>query len=250
MRIRAGAGFIYRHPAGNLIRNPQELQRFKSLRIPPAWTDVWICTDHNGHIQAVGRDKRGRKQYIYHPRWREVRDATKFEHMLAFGRSLPRIRRRVEADLRRRGLPREKVLAAVVRLMERSLGRVGNPEYAKQNNSFGLTTLRRDHVRIIGGRVELDFLGKRGVHHHKIISDPTLARILNSCSELPGSELFHYLDEEGALHRISSELSTTICVLFPAIISRPRTSARGPGPISRCSRWLTCVRRDPPRRLR
>jgi DNA topoisomerase-1 len=134
-----------------------------------------------------------------------VRDETKFEHMLTFGRELPRIRQRVKADLSRRGLRREKVLAAVVRLMERTLGRVGNPEYAKENNSFGLTTLRRDHVRIEGGQIELDFRGKHGVHHHKVISDPTLARILRNCTDLPGSELFKYIDEAGAPHRISSE---------------------------------------------
>jgi DNA topoisomerase-1 len=166
---------------------------------------VWICPDPAGHIQAVGYDARGRKQYRYHPRWRALRDQTKFEHLLAFGQSLPAIRRRVEADLALRGLPREKVLAAVVRLMERSLGRVGNPRYAEQNNTFGLTTLRRDHVDIAGGRVVLDFRGKHGVRHHQVISDPMLARILRSCRELPGAEVFQYLDEQGARHRISSE---------------------------------------------
>jgi Flp pilus assembly protein TadD len=139
------------------------------------------------------------------PRWREVRDETKFAHMLTFGKALPRIRRRVERDIRRRGLPREKILAAVVRLMERTLGRVGNPEYAKQNDSFGMTTLRRDHVRIAGGNIELDFRGKHGVHQHKVVTDPTLARILRRCHELPGSELFRYIDENGTLHRIYLE---------------------------------------------
>ncbi|MGE3499968.1 MAG: DNA topoisomerase IB [Candidatus Binatia bacterium] len=204
-RLRAGSGFVYRDAAGRAIRDPEVLRRIKSLAIPPAWTNVWICADPNGHIQAVGYDARGRKQYRYHPRWREVRDETKFEHMLTFGSALPRIRRQVEADLGRRGLPREKVLAAVVRLMERSLGRVGNPEYAKENDTFGLTTLRHDHVHIRGGHIELDFRGKHGVRHHKVISDPMLARILRRCSELPGSELFQYLDENGARHRISSE---------------------------------------------
>jgi len=204
-RVRAGRGFVYRDPNGRTIRDPEELRRIESIGIPPAWTDVWICLDADGHIQAIGYDARGRKQYRYHPRWREVRDETKFEHMLTFGRALPSIRRRVMADLNRRGLRREKVLAAVVRLMERTLGRVGNPEYAKENNSFGLTTLRRNHVRIEGGQIELDFRGKHGVHHHKVISDPTLARIIRNCTDLPGSELFKYIDETGTLHRISSE---------------------------------------------
>jgi DNA topoisomerase-1 len=204
-RVRAGDGFLYRDPVGRVIRDPAGLQRIESLGIPPAWTDVWICPDPDGHIQAVGYDARGRKQYRYHPRWREVRDETKFEHMLAFGRALARIRQRVAADLRRRGLPRDKVLAAVVRLMERSLARVGNPEYAKENNSFGLTTLRHDHVRVEGERIELDFRAKAGVHHHKVISDPVLARILRNIHDLPGSELFQYLDDDGQCHAISSE---------------------------------------------
>lgn len=205
-RKRAGKDFIYSDPAGKPISDPDELRRIKAIAVPPAWTDVWICPDPDGHIQATGRDARRRKQYRYHPRWREVRDETKFEHMLGFGRVLPRIRQRVERDLNRPGLPREKVLAAVVRLMERSLERIGNPEYAKQNESFGLTTLRNDHVRIVdGGRIELDFRGKHGVHHHKVVSDPKLARILEKCHELPGSELFKYLGPDGMWHRISSE---------------------------------------------
>jgi DNA topoisomerase-1 len=203
-RLRAGHGFVYRGPGGGILRDPEELRRIKALGIPPAWTDVWICPDPDGHLQAVGYDACGRKQYRYHPRWREVRDETKFEHLLTFGRALPRIRRRVEADLRRRGLPREKVLAAVVRLLERTLGRVGNPEYARQNNTFGLTTLRHDHVQVVGGRIELDFRGKHGIHHHEVVSDPILARILKNCHELPGSELFQYLDEAGERHHVSS----------------------------------------------
>jgi DNA topoisomerase-1 len=205
MRRRSGDGFVYRDPDGRPIRDPEALSRFKALRIPPAWNHVWICPDPNGHIQAVGRDARGRKQYIYHPRWRQVRDETKFAHMLTFGEALPQIRQRVKDDINRPGLPREKVLAAVVRLMERSLGRVGNLEYAKQNNSFGLTTLRREHVRIVGGSIELDFRGKHGVHQQKVISDPMLARLLRRCQELPGMEIFKYIDETGALHHISSE---------------------------------------------
>jgi DNA topoisomerase-1 len=248
-RVRAGNGFRYRDAEGRLVTGPDVLHRIQSLGIPPAWTDVWICPDPDGHIQAVGYDARGRKQYRYHPRWREVRDETKFEHMLTFGQALPRIRQRVAADLRCRGLPREKVLASVVRLMERSLARVGNPEYARENESFGLTTLRRDHVRIEGGRIELDFRGKAGVHHHKVISDPVLARILRSCQELPGSELFQYLDEAGVSHRISSEhvnaylreisghhitakdyrtwAATNLAVLEMALLQEPRPTRKG-----------------------
>jgi DNA topoisomerase I len=208
-RERIGEGkdsFVYRDPQGRLIRDSDTLARIRALVIPPAWTAVWICPDADGHIQATGRDARGRKQYLYHPRWRQVRDETKFEHMLSFGRALPRLRQRVETDLNRDGLPREKVLAAVVRLMERSLSRIGNPEYAKQNESFGLTTLRNDHVRIAeGGRIELDFRGKHGVHHHKVVTDPKLAQILENCRDLPGSELFKYVGPDGQWHRIASE---------------------------------------------
>lgn len=204
-RVRAGSGFVYRDPDGHIIRDPAERRRIESIGIPPAWTNVWICPDADGHIQAVGYDARGRKQYRYHPRWREVRDETKFEHMLTFGHALPRVRKRVKADLSRHGLPREKVLAAVVRLMERTLGRVGNPEYAKENETFGLTTLRQDHVRIEGGQIELDFRGKHGIQHHTVITDSTLARLLRSCTELPGSEVFKYIGEDGELHRIYSE---------------------------------------------
>jgi DNA topoisomerase-1 len=249
-RSGAGAaGFLYRSPDGRTLSDPEELLRIKSLRIPPGWTNVWICPDPNGHIQAIGYDARGRKQYIYHPRWREVRDETKFEHMLTFGRALPRTRHRVAADLKRRGLPREKVLGAVVRLMERTLGRVGNPEYAKQNNSFGLTTLRDDHVRIIKGTIELDFRGKRGIHHHKRVSDPILARIVKNCQDLPGSELFQYIDAAGMLHHISSEhvngylrqtsghhitakdyrtwAATNLAVLEMAVLREPRPTKKG-----------------------
>jgi DNA topoisomerase-1 len=204
-RRTSTADFEYYDPAGKLIRDPDELRRIKALAIPPAWTDVWICTDPNGHLQAVGRDGRGRKQYRYHASWREVRDETKFEHMLSFGQSLPLIRQRVEADLGRPGLPRNKVLAAVLRLMERSLARVGNPEYAKQNNSFGLTTLHNDHVRIEGWRIVLDFRGKHDVLHHKVVADAKLARILKNCHHLPGAELFKYFDGAGQLRHISSE---------------------------------------------
>ena len=203
-RRRAGKGFAYRDAQRRAIRDAATLARIKALAVPPAWTEVWICADPRGHLQATGRDIRGRKQYRYHPRWRETRDETKYEHMLVFGRALPRIRRRVEQDLRRPGLPREKVLAAVVRLMERTLARVGNPEYARDNNSFGLTTLQNRHVRIAGGRVELDFRAKSGVRHRSVVADRKLARILKNCRDLPGSELFQYLDDAGERRSIDS----------------------------------------------
>ena len=203
-RERGVDGFIYRDREGAVINDRDELARINAIAVPPAWTDVWICADRNGHIQAMGRDARGRKQYRYHARWRSVRDETKYEHILAFGRVLPAIRRQVEADLAKPGLPREKVLAAVVRLMERTLARVGNPEYARQNESFGLTTLRNRHIRITREQIELDFRAKHGIRHHSVISDRKLARILRNCRELPGSELFQYVDEDGSRHSIVS----------------------------------------------
>jgi DNA topoisomerase I len=203
-RRRAGTAFAYRDATGTVIRDTATLARIKALAVPPAWTDVWICAEPRGHLQATGRDVRGRKQYRYHPRWRAVRDETKYEHMLVFGRTLPRIRRRVAQDLRRAGLPRQKVLAAVVRLMERTLARVGNPEYARDNHSFGLTTLRDRHMRVLAGRVELDFRGKSGVRHRSVVADRKLARILKRCRDLPGSELFQYLDDDGERHSIDS----------------------------------------------
>jgi DNA topoisomerase-1 len=202
---RGAAGrFVYRDPRGKVIRDAAELGRIKSLAIPPAWTDVWICPLENGHLQATGRDARRRKQYRYHARWRRTRDETKYEHMLEFGRALPAIRRRVEVDLALPDLPREKVLAAVVRLMEDTLARVGNPEYAAQNNTFGLTTLRNRHVHIAGGRIELDFRAKHGIRHVSLVSDRKLARVVKNCRDLPGSELFQYIDEAGERHCIDS----------------------------------------------
>ena len=204
-RHKARNGFDYRHPGGELVRDIDTLKRIRSLVIPPAWNAVWICPYPNGHIQAVGRDKRGRKQYRYHPRWREVRDESKYGKMLIFGRVLPAIRERVEADLRRRGLPRERVLAAVVRLMEMTLFRIGNTEYAKTNKSYGLTTLRDKHVAIDGSHIHLSFQGKHGLRHETDINDRRLARIVKDCRDLPGYELFQYLDEKGNRHTIGSE---------------------------------------------
>jgi DNA topoisomerase I len=203
-RERHGDAFRYLDPAGKPIKDPEELRRIKATGVPPAWTHVWICPDPNGHLQATGRDARGRKQYRYHTRWRSIRDETKYERMMVFGSCLPKIRRRVEADLARPGLPCEKVLAAVVRLMERTLARVGNPEYARENESFGLTTLRNRHVHVTRGRLELDFRAKSGVRHRSIVTDAKLARIVKRCRELPGSELFQYIDEEGNRHSIDS----------------------------------------------
>ncbi len=188
VRERRGDDFIYRALDGDLITDSSELTRIKSIAIPPAWTQVWISPDRNGHIQATGRDARGRKQYRYHPRWRAVRDENKFEHILDFGRALPEIRRRVDIDLARAGLPREKVVAAVVRLMEMTLARVGNAEYARDNHSFGLTTLRNRHVRISRGKIELDIRAKHSIRHRSVVSDRKLARILKNCRDLPGAE--------------------------------------------------------------
>jgi DNA topoisomerase-1 len=204
-RRRAGRGFAYRRPDGRPLNDPATLARIRSLAIPPAWREVWICPLADGHLQAVGLDARGRKQYRYHPRWREVRDETKFEHMLTFGQVLPRLRRRVAADLLLPGLPREKVLAAVVRLMELTLARVGNAEYARTNGTHGLTTLRDGHVRIRGAQIEVNFRGKHNVRHHKVLSDAQLARIVKNCSDLPGEELFQYLDPSGAQRIVTSQ---------------------------------------------
>ena len=203
-RHKARHGFDYRHPDGELVRDVETLSRIRSLAVPPAWTGVWICPYPNGHIQATGRDQRKRKQYRYHPRWREVRDESKYGKMLIFGRVLPQIRERIDADLRRHGLPRERVLAAVVQLMEATLIRIGNNEYAKANKSFGLTTLRNRHVEIDGNHIRLSFRGKGGIRHETDINDRRLARIIKDCRDLPGYELFQYLDDEGDRHSIDS----------------------------------------------
>ncbi len=194
-RRRAGSSFAYVGPDGSPIRDPKRLAWFKRLAIPPAWIDVWICPDTRGHLQATGRDARGRKVYRYHPRWREVRADFKFDHMIAFARALPAIRRRVAADLRRDGLTREKVLATVVSLLERSRIRVGNEEYARENRSFGLTTLRNRHAQVRGTRVVFTFKGKSGREHTVPLTDRRLARIVKRCQALPGQLLFQYLDD-------------------------------------------------------
>jgi DNA topoisomerase-1 len=203
-RKRAGSGFRYVDVDGRTVRDPATLARIRSLAVPPAYTDVWICPSPNGHIQATGRDARGRKQYRYHPKWRQVRDETKFGRMLAFSAALPRLRRRVEKDLARAGLPREKVLATVVRLLECTGIRVGNEEYAKANRSFGLTTLRDRHVEISGATLSFEFRGKSGKVHQVDLNDRRLARIVARCQAVPGAELFQYLDEEGKRVAIGS----------------------------------------------
>ena len=203
-RVRAGVGFAYRDAAGARVRDPATVARIRSLAIPPAWRDVWICPSPTGHLQATGRDARGRKQHRYHPRWREVSGETKFHRMIAFGRALPRIRRRVAADLSRRALSREKVLATIVRLLERTLIRVGNREYARDNGSFGLTTMRVRHVDVNGAAVRFAFRGKRGVEHCVDVHDRRLARIVRQCRELPGHELFQWIDEHGARSPVDS----------------------------------------------
>ena len=203
-RRRAGKGFAYWGPDGKVIRDPKTLERIRKLAIPPAYTDVWICPTPTGHIQATGRDAKGRKQYRYHPRWREVRDSTKFEHMLDFARTLPAIRARIDADMAKRGLPREKVLATVVHLLENTLIRVGNLDYAKQNKSYGLTTLRDKHVDVDGGKLRFQFKGKSGKEWSLQVKDRRIAKIVKACQEVPGQHLFQYLDENGERQKVTS----------------------------------------------
>ena len=204
LRRKAGQGFRYVDADRKAVRDAETLKRIRSLVIPPAWTDVWICANPRGHLQATGRDARGRKQSRYHPRWRAVRDETKYERMLLFGTALKGIRERVEADLARPGLPREKVLATLLRLMERTLIRVGNEEYARENHSYGLTTMREKHVTVTGSTVTFRFRGKSGKQHTVGVQDRRLARIVGRCQDLPGYELFQYVDEGGEPHTIDS----------------------------------------------
>jgi DNA topoisomerase-1 len=204
-RRKRGKGFSYLLPNGGTVQSAKEFERIRKLAIPPAWTDVWICPVPNGHLQATGRDARGRKQYRYHPEWRNVRDETKFGRMVLFGEALPRIRERLEEDLSQRGLPRTKVLAAVVKLLETTLIRVGNREYMKQNNSYGLTTLRDGHVDIDGSKIRFEFRGKSGKDHSVEIQDRRLARVVKQCRDLPGQTLFQYLDENGERQKVLSE---------------------------------------------
>ncbi|MGH7551105.1 MAG: DNA topoisomerase IB [Gemmatimonadota bacterium] len=199
-----GKGFSYYGPGETLIQDREERDRLNGLAIPPAWTDVWICPHADGHIQATGRDAEGRKQYRYHPDWRAIRDEGKYARMVAFGRGLPRIRRRTVSHLQTEGLSRKKVLAAVVRLLELSLIRVGNDEYARSNRSFGLTTLRDRHVELRGSRVRFEFRGKGGKRHCVDVDDPRLAAVVKQCRDVPGYELFQYYDEEEEKRAVDS----------------------------------------------
>ncbi|MEO8293986.1 MAG: DNA topoisomerase IB [Gemmatimonadota bacterium] len=203
-RKKAGAGVFYLYPDGSRVQDEAELKRIRSLVIPPAWTDVWICPQANGHIQVTARDARGRKQYRYHTTYRQVRDETKFGRMLDFSALLPSLRDRVEKDLLQSGLPRDKVLAAVVRLLEKTLIRVGNDEYARENKSYGLTTMRRRHVAVSGHTLKFDFRGKSGMMHSVAITDRRVARIVQHMQELPGQELFQYLDEDNRRQTIDA----------------------------------------------
>lgn len=198
-------GWRYRGPDGKLLRDRKHLARIDALVIPPAWTDVWINTDSRGHIQATGRDARGRKQYRYHDRWRATRDEAKFARLAAFGRALPSIRERVAHDLRKSGFPREKVEATVVRLLDESLIRIGNEEYARENASFGLTTLRNEHVEVNGATLRFHFRGKSGKEHEVDVRDRRVATIVRKLQDLPGQHLFQYRDDDGEFRPITSD---------------------------------------------
>jgi DNA topoisomerase-1 len=204
-RKRSGTGWAYYAPDGARIADAATRKRLNSLAVPPAWTDVWICSDPQGHIQATARDARGRKQYRYHPSYREARDQSKFRRMLEFSEALPRLRERVERDLRGDALDRRQLLATVVRLLDRTLIRVGNDEYARENRSFGLTTLRRRHVRVDGHELRFTFRGKSGVEHSIAIAEPRLARIVQRCQDLPGQEMFQFLNAAGKREAVTSD---------------------------------------------
>jgi DNA topoisomerase I len=207
VRRRRGTGFIYFDGDGHRITDAEELLRIRALAIPPAYEDVWICPDPRGHLQATGRDARRRKQYRYHPEWRTVRDGAKFGRMIEFGEALPRLRRRIRRDLALAGLPRDKVLAVVLRLLDTTRVRIGNEDYARQNSSFGLTTLRNRHARFIrDGRLILQFRGKGGAEHVVTVDDKRLVRLVRHCQQLPGQQLFQYLDDDGVLRAVTSDL--------------------------------------------
>ena len=201
----SGKDFEYLDTGGKRIRDEQRLLRIKRLAIPPAWTDVWICPSANGHIQATGRDARRRKQYRYHERWREIRDENKFWRLADFAKVLPNIRRRVARDIRLPSLPREKVLATVVRLLERTFIRIGNEEYARENKSFGLTTMKNRHVTVKGARLRFRFRGKSGRHHEVDVTDQRIAKIVSKCQDLPGQDLFQYVSDDGAVEDVTSQ---------------------------------------------
>jgi DNA topoisomerase-1 len=220
-RRRAGRGFAYRDADGRPVRDRETLDRIRSIVIPPAWMDVWICPWPNGHLQATGRDARGRKQYRYHPRYRSRRNEAKFERLIAFAKALPAIRERVDADLARSGLPREKVIAAVVRLLELTLIRVGNDEYARLNRSFGLTTLRDRHARVDGSEVRFRFRGKSGRQHEVGLRDRRLANVVKRCRDLPGQELFQYVDADGEPRDVASDdVNAYLAEIAPGVTAK------------------------------
>lgn len=204
-RIRRGSGFAYVGPDGNTVRDEALRKRFERLVIPPAWTEVWICKHPRGHLQATGRDEKGRKQYIYHPKWSKIRNETKFGRIVPFGESLPAVRERIEHDLRKRNLTRDKVLAAVASLLDATHIRIGNDAYARENASYGLTTMRDEHVRFNGSKCVFSFRGKSGKEHCVELDDPRLVRIVRECRDIPGYELFQYYDEEGGRGIINSQ---------------------------------------------
>jgi DNA topoisomerase-1 len=202
--VRSGGGFRYRGPDGSVLRDAETLRRIRALAIPPAWTDVWIAPSAQAHLQATGRDARGRKQYRYHAQWRQHRDETKYTRLIVFAQALPRIRRRTERDLAEPALTRTKVVAAVVRLLEKTLIRVGNEEYARTNGSFGLTTMRDKHVAVDGPQVRFEFKGKSGIEHSVTLHEPHLARVIKRCQDLPGQALFQYVNEAGQRQTVDS----------------------------------------------
>jgi DNA topoisomerase-1 len=204
-RVKRADGFVYLDSRGQEVADPDERLRIKALAIPPAWTDVWICPNPRGHLQATGRDARGRKQYRYHAEWRKVRDEAKFERLAAFGEALPAIRRKTEQDLKLPGLPREKVLAALIELLEATLIRVGNDEYARQNDSYGLTTLQNEHAQVNGDELRFHFKGKSNKEHVIGLRDRRLAAVVKQCRHLPGQRLFQYQGEDGEYHSVYSD---------------------------------------------
>ena len=204
-RVRSGKGFAYRRPRGGSVRDAKTLERIRKLAIPPAYTDVWICADPRGHLQATGRDARGRKQYRYHPDWNAVRGAGKFDRVVAFGKAMPKLRRRVRADLKLAGHPRDKILAIVVAVLAETMIRIGNDEYARSNGSYGLSTLRSQHVEFTrGGRARFRFKGKSGQAHRVALDDRRLVKLVRSCQQLPGQTLFQYRGDDRRLHPVGS----------------------------------------------
>jgi DNA topoisomerase I len=203
-RRRVGKGFAYTYPDGGKVKDKEELRRIRAIAIPPAWSDVWICPYAHGHVQTTGRDVRGRKQYRYHPLFREIRESAKYDHMIVFARALLGLRATVREDMGLRGLPRRKVLATVVHLLETTLIRIGNGDYARENDSYGLSTLKDHHVAVDGDRLCFRFIGKSGKKWSVAIKDRRVAKVISACQELPGQELLQYLDENGAPQEITS----------------------------------------------